>query len=271
MPPRQPFPTRSSSGWQRTWLFVLPSLLLLGLLALPLAALAARAAGPEFFRYAASPSALIALRLSLLTSLASVLITVLLGTPLAYILARWKFRFKSWLEILIDLPMVLPPSVAGLSLLIAFGRRGLFGPVLSFFSLSLPFTTAAVILAQTFVAAPLYVRAARIGFSSVEMQLEEAAHVEGASQWQLFREVMLPLSGRFLLNGAILTWTRALGEFGATILFAGNLEGVTQTMPLAIYLGFESDLGVAVALSVMLLAVSILLVAATRRLERDHS
>jgi molybdate transport system permease protein len=250
------------------WLFVIPSMFLLGLLGLPLLALIARAAEGDFLSNAFSPSALAALRLSLVTSLLSVLITLFFGTPLAYMLARWRFRFKSWLELLIDLPIVLPPSVAGLALLIAFGRRGLFGPVFSLFGISLPFTTVAVVLAQTFVAAPLYVRAARLGFSEVERQLEEAAHVEGASQWQLFREVMLPLTGRHLLNGAILTWTRALGEFGATILFAGNLEGVTQTMPLAIYLGFERDLGMAIALSVLLVGVSVVLLGITRRLER---
>lgn len=251
------------------WLFVIPSLFLLGLLGVPLAALVARALERDFLSYALSPSALTALRLSLVTSLLSVLITLIFGTPLAYVLARWKFRFKPWLELLIDLPIVLPPSVAGLALLIAFGRRGLLGPALGAFGISLPFTTLAVILAQTFVAAPLYVRAARVGFSEVEPQLEEAAHVEGASQWQLLREVLLPLTGRSLLNGAILTWTRALGEFGATILFAGNLEGVTQTMPLAIYLGFERDLGVAIALSVLLIGVSIVLLAVTRRLEKN--
>ncbi len=123
-------------------------------------------------------------------------------------------------------------------------------------------------MAQTFVSAPLFIRAARIGFAEIDLQLEEAAHVEGANQWQLFSEVMFPLAGRALISGAILCWTRALGEFGATILFAGNLEGVTQTMPLAIYLGFEKSLGVAVALSVMLVGVSVLLLAVTRRLER---
>ncbi|HEY2980911.1 MAG TPA: ABC transporter permease [Anaerolineales bacterium] len=259
-----------SSRGRHDLLFILPSLLLLGLLGLPLLALIARAADRDFLSHALSASALAALRLSLGTSLACVLITLLLGTPLAYVLARWKFRFKPWLEMLIDLPIVLPPSVAGLALLIAFGRRGLFGPALSAIGISLPFTTVAVILAQTFVAAPLYVRAARVGFQQVDQQLEEAAHVEGANQWQLFREVMLPLVGSHLLTGAILTWTRALGEFGATILFAGNLEGVTQTMPLAIYLGFERDLGVAIALSVMLMGVSILLLAITRRLETKN-
>ena len=164
----------------------------------------------------------------------------------------------------------LPPSVAGLALLIAFGRRGLFGPALNVFEVSLPFTTTAVVLAQIFVASPLYIRSARIGFAQVDKQLEEAAHVEGANQWQLFYEVMLPLTGRTLLSGAILTWTRALGEFGATILFAGNLEGVTQTMPMAIYLGFERNLGVALALSVLLIFVSVLLLLLTKKVE-NHS
>ena len=181
-----------------------------------------------------------------------------------------KIKFKSWIELLIDLPIVLPPSVAGLALLIAFGRRGLFGSAFNIIGISLPFTTVAVILAQAFVAAPLYVRSARIGFTGIEKQLEEAANVEGANQWQLFREVMLPLTKRTLLSGAILTWTRALGEFGATILFAGNLEGVTQTMPMAIYLGFEQNLGVALALSVVLIVVSFFLLMLTRKLEKEE-
>jgi molybdate transport system permease protein len=122
-----------------------------------------------------------------------------------------------------------------------------------------------------FVSAPLYVRSARVGFAAIDKQLEEAAHVEGANQWQLFYEVMFPLAGRALLSGAILTWTRALGEFGATILIAGNLEGVTQTMPMAIYLGFERNLGIALALSVVLVIVSVFLLMFTKRLEKHDS
>ena len=250
------------------WIFIIPSIFLLALFLLPLLALFIRSINQDFFTHALSEQALQALRLSLVTSTITTLCAVLFGTPLAYMLARWRFRFKSWLELLIDLPIVLPPSVAGLVLLIAFGRRGLFGSALNIFGISLPFTTAAVVLAQTFVAAPLYVRSARIGFTEIDKQLEEAAHVEGANQWQLFREVMLPLAGRALLSGAILTWTRALGEFGATILFAGNLEGVTQTMPMAIYLGFERNLGVALALSVVLILVSVFLLMLTKRLEK---
>jgi len=133
-----------------------------------------------------------------------------------------------------------------------------------------PIREGAVVLAQIFVASPLYVRSARVGFTQIDKQLEEAAHVEGANHWQLFYEVMLPLTGRILLSGAILTWTRALGEFGATILFAGNLEGVTQTMPMAIYLGFERNLGVALSLSVLLIFVSTLLLLLTKKLEKQE-
>ncbi len=261
-----PYPTQLSLRGRSVWLFVLPGSLLAGLLALPVGALLWRAILGGALAQIAAPSALMALRLSLLTSSLSALLAVVTGTPLAYVLARWPVRGHDWLELLIDLPVVLPPSVAGLALLMAFGRRGVLGGWLEAVGISLPFTAAAVVLAQTFVAAPFYVRAARLGFAGVDVQLEEAAYTEGASQWQLFRHVMLPLSGRALLSGLVLCWARALGEFGATILFAGNLPGRTQTMPLAIYLGFESDLGVALALSAVLLVVSAILLAVLRRL-----
>ncbi|HTP00721.1 MAG TPA: ABC transporter permease [Anaerolineales bacterium] len=250
------------------WIFIIPSLVMIVLFALPLLALILRAAGSDFLISIAAPSALQALRVSLVTSTLSLCVTLLCGTPLAYLLARSQFPLKPWLETLIDLPIVLPPSVAGIALLMAFGRNGMVGPSLSLLGIHLPFTTAAVVMAQTFVSGPLYIRAARIGFTDVDVQLEEAATVEGANAWQLFREVMIPLAGTALLNGAILCWARALGEFGATILFAGNLEGVTQTMPLAVYIGLERDLAIALALSVMLVAVSILLLTSARRLER---
>ena len=261
-------PSRFSFRPQAFWLFFLLGLVLVVLLALPLLALVLRAMRKDFFELALLPAGIAALRLSLLTSLSSVIISVVTGTPLAYGLARWKFRGRGLLELMIDLPVVLPPSVAGLGLLITFGRQGLVGRYLTPLGISIPFTSLAVVLAQTFVSAPLYIRAARIGFEGVDHQLEESAHVEGASQWQLFSHIMMPLAWRALLSGAVLCWTRALGEFGATILFAGNLEGVTQTMPLAIYLGFESNLGLAVALSVVLILVSVLLLALIRRLER---
>jgi len=250
-------------------LFLLPAGLLLGLWLIPLGALLLRGFGAGALGYWADPMVQQALRLSLLTSSIASCLVLLTGTPLAYALARWEFRGRAALDVLIDLTLVLPPAVAGVALLIAFGRRGVLGPLLTELGLSLPFTTAAVVLAQIFVAAPFFVRAARIGFDAIDPQLEEAATTEGASQWQLFRYVMLPLAGRSVLSGLVLCWTRALGEFGATILFAGNMAGRTQTMPLAIYLGFERDIGVALALSVLLLLVSALLLLALRRLERN--
>ncbi len=251
------------------WLFILPSLLLLALLALPILALLWRAGVNGIFLFITQPNAIAALRLSLITSSFSVGIAMLMGTPLAFVLARRTFMGKTILELAIDLPIVLPPSVAGIALLIAFGRQGVFGSALSSIGISLPFTTTAVVLAQTFVSAPLFVRAARIGFAEIDPQIVEGAYVEGSNEWQLFRFLMVPLAGRAILSGAILAWTRAIGEFGATILFAGNLEGVTQTMPLAIYLGLERSLNIALALSTVLVFVSILLLLITRRLENS--
>ena len=264
-----PFLQRSRFTRQAEWIFILPGLVLLALFALPLFSLLWRAGTEGLFHYATESSALTALRLSLLTSTLSMIVAVVTGTPLAFVLARRKFIGKTWIELLIDLPVVLPPSVAGVALLIAFGRQGIFGSWLNLLGITLPFTTAAVVLAQIFVSAPLFVRAARIGFAEIDPILREAAIVEGSNEWQLFRYIMFPLAGRSILSGAILAWTRALGEFGATILFAGNMEGVTQTMPLAIYLGFERSLGVALALSVVLIVVSILLLLIIRSLE-DH-
>lgn len=176
---------------------------------------------------------------------------------------------KIAIELLVDLPVVLPPSVAGLALLLAFGRTGLFGKWLALVGVSLPFTTAAVVLAQTFVGAPLFVRSARLGFAEIDPRLEEAAWVEGGNEWQVFRYIMFPLAWRGLLPGVILAWARALGEFGATILFSGNLEGKTQTMPLAIYLGLERGLGMALALSVLLVVVSVVLLGVLRSVEKS--
>ena len=252
------------------WIFLFPSLILLVFFASPLISLLYRSIAPEFFANALSKQAFEALKLSLVTSSITTLITIVLGTPLAYLLARWKFRFKAWLELILDLPIVLPPSVAGLALLIAFGRRGLLGAMMNDMGINIPFTTTAVVMAQLFVAAPLFVRSARIGFAHVDKQLEESAYVEGANQWQVFYEVMIPIAIRALASGAILTWTRALGEFGATILFAGNLEGVTQTMPIAIYIGFERNLGVAMALSVVLILVSVILLMVTKQLDKEE-
>jgi len=252
------------------WVFILPSLVLVALIGLPLVALVWRSIDRDFFTYSLSAAALNALKLSLLTSIISVGLALLTGTPLAYLLAHWKFPGKSLVELLVDLPVVLPPSVAGIALLMAFGRMGIFGPWLNALGITIPFTTAAVILAQTFVAAPFLVRSARIGFAAIEPQQQEAARIEGASEWQVFRHIMFPLAGQAILTGGILAWTRALGEFGATLLFAGNLEGKTQTMPLAIYIGFEQNTHIALVLSVVLLAVSLALLALLRKFEAQN-
>ena len=264
------FVTRFLDERYSKWIFIIPGAVLLAFFALPLMAILLRSINLDFFDNAFSQQAFKALRLSLLTSSITTLIAAVFGTPLAYMLARWKLNHKTWLELILDLPIVLPPSVAGVALLITFGRNGLLGSVLNVLGISLPFTTAAVVLAQLFVAAPLFIRSARIGFAHIDRQLEESARVEGANQWQLFSEIMLPLSARALASGAILTWTRALGEFGATILFAGNLEGMTQTMPMAIYLGFERNIGVALALSVVLIFVSVILLLMTKKLEKPE-
>jgi molybdate transport system permease protein len=167
---------------------------------------------------------------------------------------------------LIDLPTVLPPAVAGVALLLAFGRRGLLGSYLEAAGLHIAFTQTAVVIAQTFISAPLFIKAAIVGFGAVERELEQAASLDGASRWEVFRHITIPLAWTALLSGAVLAWARALGEFGATIIFAGNFPGRTQTMPLAIYIGFELDLGVAITLSIILVGFSFLVLIAVKAL-----
>jgi molybdate transport system permease protein len=212
-----------------------------------------------------------AVRLSMVTSSIVLLLSLVFGSPLALLLARRRFRGSSLLDTLVDLPIVLPPAVAGLALLLTFGRRGLLGGPLGAVGIELPFTTAAVVLASFFVAAPFYVRAARAGFLTVPREYEEAARVEGATEWDVFRHVTVPIAAPALFGGAILCWARALGEFGATIMFAGQFLGRTQTMPLAIYAALESDLDAALGLSVMLLLISCALLVLFRRWLRSAS
>jgi molybdate transport system permease protein len=235
---------------------VLVSLPLLIFFILPLVALVLRVPLGDPLAALADPAAGQAIQLSLVTTLATLALTLLGGTPLALMLARARFPGRAALETLLDLPLVLPPAVAGIALLVAFGRFGLLGGVLSAFGIAIPFTTVAVVMAQLFVAGPLYIRTAVGAFSAIERDLEDAAAVDGAGPIRVFRYVTLPLAGAPLMGGAVMTWARALGEFGATIIFAGNLPGVSQTMPLAIYLGFEQNLRTALALSLLLLFVS---------------
>jgi len=185
---------------------------------------------------------------------------VAFGLPLAFVLARRSFLGKGWLEAVIDLPIVLPPSVAGLALLIVLGRRGILGGPLEFLGMAIPFTTIAVILAQTFVSAPFFIRSARTGIASVSRDLEDAARVDGASERQLFRRITMPLASAALAAGLVMTWARSLGEFGATIMFAGNVEGRTQTLPLVVYGEFQNgnlDSSIAAAAILVLAAFGV--------------
>jgi molybdate transport system permease protein len=225
-------------------------------LALPFAGLIARVSPGALLARLGEPAVLRALELSLETSVVATALVVLLGIPTAYVLATRDFRGKRVLEVLIDLPMVLPPTVAGFALLMAFGRLGIAGQVLRPLGITLPFTTAGVIVAQMFMAAPFFIGPARAGFAGVDRRFLEAAATLRASEAYRFRRVMLPLAGPALLAGVSMCGARALGEFGATITFAGNLPGVTQTMPLAVYVALQSDLDTAVVLSVILLLTS---------------
>ncbi len=210
-----------------------------------------------------------ALSLSLGTTALSMGVVVILGLPLAYAFARYEFPLKRLLNLLVELPIVMPPIVAGLALLMAFGRRGLLGPPLETVGITLPFSTAAVIVAQVFVSMPFFVRAAQIRFESIPRELEEAASIDGAGSWRVFWHVTLPLSGTGLLAGLVLSWARALGEFGATILFAGNLQGKTQTMPLLIYGVLERDLNAALWAGLILVGLALGALGAVRWLGRQ--
>lgn len=236
-------------------------LALIGLLflSLPLAALIIRAVQAQAWEKVPGSAIPDAIWLSFVTSLATLLITLIFGTPLAWVLARRRFPFKRLVKVIVELPIVLPPAVAGLALLLTFGRRGLIGSVLlSGFDITIPYTPLAVILAQVFVAAPFYLRTAQIGFLNIPKEIEDAARVDGAAGLSLFLGVTLPLSSRALTAGLVLCWARALGEFGATILFAGSLQGRTQTMPLLIYNIFERDLDAAIWTGLTLIALALL-------------
>ncbi len=231
-------------------------------LGLPIVTLVGRAVfDGSLSRAFATPVVLEALWLSLVTTAVSLVITVSFGLPLAFALARRRFPGARWLEAVVDLPIVLPPSVAGLALLLVLGRRGLLGEPLNLAGLSIPFTTIAVILAQTFVSAPFFIRSARAGLASVDRDLEDAARVDGASEQQMFRLITVPLASAALAAGLVMSWARALGEFGATIMFAGNVEGRTQTLPLVVYGEFQGgdlDGSIAAAAILVLAAIGVL-------------
>jgi molybdate transport system permease protein len=233
-------------------------------IALPLLGLIARAPWSQATAVISSPEALSALRLSLVVSTTAALITVTLGVPLAWVLTRARFPGRSLVRALAVLPLVLPPVVAGVALLAAFGRRGMFGPLLRAAGVQLPFSTAGAIVATAFVSLPLVVLAVESGLRSLDPRFEQAAAAMGASRWYAARRITLPLIAPQVLAGAVLAWARALGEFGATLMFAGNLQGTTQTLPLAVFQESQQDPGAALVLALVLVVVSVAVLFALR-------
>lgn len=241
-------------------------------LTLPIAAIFLEAGPAELWSSLGSEQALDALRLSLITSAIALALIVGLGTPAAYLLATRSFRGRELVITLVELPLVVPPAVAGIGLLAAFGPEGLLGAAIEDAGAQLVFTTAGVVVALTFVASPFYLRAAQAAFESVEPSWVGAARTLGASEARAFATVVLPAARPGLVTGGALAWGRALGEFGATLVFAGSFQGVTQTAPLAIVELFGSDFDAALALSAVLVAISAALLLSVKLIQpRDRS
>ncbi|GAB2822743.1 ABC transporter permease [Actinocorallia aurea] len=246
-------------------MLALPAAVGLAFLVLPLVGLLVRAPWRTLPQRLTEPAVLEALRLSLFTATLATAICLVLGVPLAWVLARTRFRARGLVRALVTVPMVLPPVVGGVALLLVLGRNGLVGRYLDeAFGITLPFTTAAVVIAEAFVALPFLVITVEGALRAADPRFEEAAATLGASRWTVFRRVTLPLIAPGVLAGGVLCWSRALGEFGATITFAGNFPGETQTMPLAVYLALETDPEAAIVLSLVLLAVSVAILSALR-------
>jgi len=233
--------------------------------ALPLIGLLWRAPWTHAWAYLTQSSALTALRLSIVCSLWAALLSVIFGVPLAWLLARVPFRGRAVVRALCTLSMVLPPVVAGVALFFALGRRGLVGQYLDrWFDIRLPFTTAGVVVAQTFVAMPFLVITVEAALRQLDTRVEDASRTLGASRWYTFRRVTLPAIRPALVAGTVLAWARALGEFGATITFAGSFPGTTQTMPLSVYLALDTNPRQAIMLALLLIAVSFAVLIALR-------
>ncbi len=242
--------------------------LLAGFISLPFLSLLLWTVNENSWRAMASPVARDALSLSIKTTSISMAIIIIVGTPAAYVLARAEFPGKRIVETLVDIPAVLPPSAAGIALLLTFGRFGVVGQYLNVFGVTLSFTTVAVIIAEVFVAGHFYVRQAAVGFAGVRRDVEEAALVDGAGRLSAFTKVTVPLTFPALIAGAMMAWARALGEFGATIVFAGSFQGVTQTVPLAIFAEFQGNIDAAVALSVLVLGFAFVVILSVRYLTK---
>jgi molybdate transport system permease protein len=237
---------------------LVPAALGVAFLVLPLVGLLIRAPWSQLWQHVTAPGVLDALRLSVLSATLATLISLVLGVPLAWVLARSQARGRTVLRALVTVPLVLPPVVGGVALFLVLGRQGLVGSWLyETFGLTIPFTTVAVVIAETFVAMPFLVISVEGALRAADARFEDAAATLGADRWTTFRRVTLPLVAPGVAAGAVLCWARALGEFGATITFAGNFPGTTQTMPLAVYLALQQEPEAAVVLSLVLLAVSL--------------
>ncbi|GGM33951.1 molybdate ABC transporter permease [Micromonospora sonchi] len=262
-----PTPTRHATRriGRTPMALLLPAALGLLFLVLPLVGLLARAPWSTLPQRLTEPAVLTALRLSMQTATLATLLCLALGVPLAWLLARVRFPGRRVVRALVTVPLVLPPVVGGVALLLVFGRRGLVGSWLdATFGITLPFTTTAVVLAEAFVAMPFLIIAVEGALRGADTRYEEAAATLGAGRWTTFTHVTLPLVAPGVAAGAVLCWARALGEFGATITFAGNYPGRTQTMPVAVYLALETDLEAAIVLSLILLTVSVVILASLR-------
>ncbi|GAA3751757.1 ABC transporter permease [Salinactinospora qingdaonensis] len=247
------------------WPLLLPALIGLVFLVLPFAGLLIRAPWPTLGARLMTPQVMDALRLSLTTATVATALSVGFGVPLAWLLARVAFPGRRVVRALVTIPLVLPPVVGGVALLLVLGRTGVVGQYLyAWTGYSLPFTTAAVVVAQTFVAMPFLVVSVEGALRGADRRYEEAAATLGASRTTIFRRVTLPMVGPGIVAGAVLCWSRALGEFGATIMFAGNFPGRTQTMPLAVYLAMQDSPDAAIVLSLVLLVVSLLILVTLR-------
>ena len=246
---------------------LVPAALGVAFLVLPVVGLLIRTPWSSLGSQLAAPGVGQALRLSLVSATLATLVSLLLGVPLAWVLARSRIRGRAVLRALVTVPLVLPPVVGGVALFLVLGRQGLIGRWLfEQFDVTIPFTTAAVVIAETFVAMPFLVISVEGALRAADARFEDAAATLGAGRWTTFRRVTLPLVAPGIAAGAVLCWARALGEFGATITFAGNFPGTTQTMPIAVYLALQQDPEAAIALSLVLLAVSV----ATLLLLRDR-
>ncbi len=256
---------RRAAGPRPPLLLVLPALLAIAFLMLPLVGILVRTRWSELGEHLSTPGSLEALRLSLVVSFWALGLSLVLGVPLAWLLARIDFRGKTVVRSLVLLPMVLPPTVGGVALLLGFGRRGLLGPFLDdTFGITLPFHTSGAVVAATFVAMPFLVISLEGALGGLRPGYEETAASLGATPLRVFFTVTLPMVAPGLIAGAALTWARALGEFGATITFAGNLPGVTQTLPLQVYLLLQDDPEAATSLSLLLLVVAMAVLVALR-------